>query len=136
MCGDDDEIKAVRPGELSDLCRRNARQQDSRALTHWEFRLEERIEFVASDVLLLFGNLGECSHIELQCVMTVNVEDMNQRHSGPENSRRPLHIGGHGAAGRREVHREQNVLDRPHRFASHSGFHSIIRLVLKTEWLF
>ena len=43
VCGHDDEVESVRPRELSDLCRCNARQQDSRALTDWKLRLEERV---------------------------------------------------------------------------------------------
>ena len=77
MGGHDDEIESVRPGELSDLRRCNARQQDSRALTGRKVRREERIEFVASNVVLLFGNLREWSYIELECVMTVEVEDVS-----------------------------------------------------------
>src|SRR6266576_1642021 len=48
----DDEIKSVRPGEVNDLSRSVARQQDSRKL-----RLQERVQFVAGKALLLFGNL-------------------------------------------------------------------------------
>src|SRR5882762_927966 len=67
--------------------------------------------------------------------MTVKVEDVNQCHFGAENSRRPLHVGGHSNAGRREVYREQNVLDRLHGYGSHSGFNNMIGPVLKTAWL-
>jgi len=131
----DDEIEFVRAGEMSDLCRCNSRQQDSRALTDWKLRLEERIEFVSSKVLLLFDNLGKWPHIELNRVVTVEVEDVKQCHFGAEYGRGPFHIGGHGNAGWREVYREQNVLDRGHGFGSHSGFNNMIGPVLKTEWL-
>src|ERR1700687_2053102 len=46
--------------------------------------------------------------------MTVKIEDVNQCHSSPENSRRPLHVSGHSNSGRREVHGEHNVLDLHH----------------------
>ena len=78
MCGHDDEIESVCPGELSDLCGCNPSQQDSRALTDWKLGLEERIKFLySSNALLLFGNLRECPYIELEPVVTVEIEDMN-----------------------------------------------------------
>src|SRR5712664_2187852 len=67
--------------------------------------------------------------------MAVKIEDVNQCHFGAERGRRPLHVGGHSNAGRREVYREQNVLDRRHGFGSRSGFNNMIGPVLKTEWL-
>ena len=53
----DDEIKSVRPGEVNDLSRSVARQQDSRILLERKLRLQERVQFVAGKALLLFGNL-------------------------------------------------------------------------------
>src|SRR5258708_13358685 len=91
VCRHDDEIEFVLPGKLSDLCRGIARQQDSRALTDWKLRLEERIEFVSCNVLLLFGNLGKWAHIELECVMTVIIQDVNPYHPSSTNHRPPLH---------------------------------------------
>jgi hypothetical protein len=122
VCWHDDEIESVCTGELGDLCRCRARQQDSRALSEWKLSSEEGIQPVTREVLLLFGNLGNRPYIELNCVMTVKIEDVNQCYPGPENSRRPLHVSGHGHAGRREVDREQNVLERRPGFGSHSGF--------------
>lgn len=77
MCGHDDEIESVRPGELSDLCRCVARQQDSRALKQRKLRVEERIEFISSEVTLFFGNLGRRPYVELESVMTVKIEDVS-----------------------------------------------------------
>jgi len=39
--------------------------------------LRKRIKFVLSKALLLFGNLGEWPYIELECVVTVKIEDVN-----------------------------------------------------------
>ena len=52
--------------------------------------------------------------LELHRVVTVEIEDAKQCHPGPENGCRPLHKGYHSNAGRREVHGEQDVLDRRH----------------------
>src|SRR5580658_8557988 len=79
VSGHDDQIESVLPRKLSDLCRGTARQQDSWALREWKLRFEKRIKFVSSHVLLLFGNLGNGSHIELECIVNVKIEDMNQR---------------------------------------------------------
>ncbi len=133
MCRHDDEIEFVLPGKLNDLFRRIARQQDSWALSKGKLGFEERIEFLSSKVLLLFGNLGKWPYVELERVVTVEIEDMNQGHFGAEHSRGPPHVDGHSNAGRREVHGEQNVFDHRHRFDSHSGFNNIIGRVLKQD---
>lgn len=74
----DDEIESAFFGEPNDLLRRIARGQNSRALSERKLRLEERTEFVPSEVLLFFSNLGKWPYIELECVVTVKVEDVNQ----------------------------------------------------------
>src|SRR6266478_4590067 len=124
VCRHDDKIEFVRPGMLNDLCRRIARQQDSPGLSEWKFGLKERIEFLSSKFLLLFGNLGKRPYVELERIVTVEIEDVKQCHFGAEHSRGPLHVSCHTNAGRREVHREQNVLDHRHGFDSHSGFNN------------
>src|SRR5258708_29514856 len=90
VCRHGDEIELVCPGELSDLCCRIARQQNSPALTRRKLGLEERIKFVSGKVSLLFGNLGRRPYIELHRVVTVEIEDVKQCHPGPENSRPPF----------------------------------------------
>jgi hypothetical protein len=120
VCRHNDEIESLRLAELSDLCRCIARQQNSPALTERKLGLEERVKFVSSKVPPLFSNLGRRPHIELHRVVTVEIEYVKQRYPGTENSRRPLHKRRHGNARRREVHREQNVLDSPHGFNSKS----------------
>src|SRR5260370_36843091 len=135
VCRHDDEIEFVLPGKLNDLYRRIAQQQDSWALSKGKLGFEERIEFLSSKVLLLFGNLGKWPYVELERVVTVEIEDVNQCHFGAEHSRRPLHVGDHSNAGRRVVYREQDVLDRRHGFGPHIGFNNMMGPVLKTESL-
>jgi hypothetical protein len=117
------------------------RLKEREAAVHRDFSDEDFRKFVLSDelaqryddlaavlcnssskVLLLFSNLGRWPYIELHRVVTVEIEDVKQCHPGLENSRRPLHKGCHGNAGRRKVHREQDVLDCRHGFDSHIGF--------------
>src|SRR5260370_20749207 len=66
VCRHDDEIEFVRPSELNDLLRRIARQQDSRTPREGKLGLKERIEFLSSKVLLLFGNLRKWPYVELE----------------------------------------------------------------------
>jgi len=51
------------------------------------------VQFVTGKALLLFDNLGEWPHTELDRVAIVEIEDVNKRDSGPEDSRRPLYVG-------------------------------------------
>jgi hypothetical protein len=78
VCRHDDQIKFLCLGEVGDLCRCIARQQNSGALVGWKLRLEERIELLSSKVLLFFGNFGERPYVELECVVTVEIEDVNR----------------------------------------------------------
>jgi hypothetical protein len=79
------------------------------------------------------GDLREWPYVELDGVVTVEIEDVNQCHFGAEYNPRSLHVGGHSNAGWREVYREQNVLYRRHEFGSHSGLTNMIG-PLKSEW--
>ena len=67
---------------------------------------------------MLFRNLGEQPHIKFESVVTGEIEYVNQCHSGAEEARGPLHVGGHRSTGRREVHREEDVFNQA---ANHMG---------------
>jgi hypothetical protein len=92
VCGHDNKIEPISLGKLGDLCCCVTGQQNSWAVIHGKLRDEERVEFASSEVLLLFGNLGRWPYVELEPVVTVQIEGINLRHFGCEDNSRPLDL--------------------------------------------
>ena len=78
----DDEIEAV-PSNLGDLRRRITCHADSGELRDWKLFFEKRVEPLARDLMMFFGNFPDAPNkIQFEAVVAGGVKDVNQWHFG------------------------------------------------------
>src|SRR5689334_4780439 len=118
MSGHDYRVKCACAGDLRNLFSCVTRAHHSGAFGERKLRFQERIDFAACDVPVLFGNLLQGAQVELESIVACKITDVKQRHARAEYRRSPFYVSGYGNAGWRKIHWKQDVFDHVHVNAS------------------
>src|ERR1017187_6354954 len=124
MSGHDDQLETTVPGETCNHRRRIARHQPSWTFIWRKIRVKKCIEFLLSNLPEILFNRGERSNTHLE-TGRAKVKDVKKGNGRQGDGGGTLHEGCHRCTGRREVHWEQNFLDRLH-IAPHGAFNCLM----------
>src|SRR5258705_9307973 len=111
MGGHYDEVKSPLASNLRNFACCLARQKDPGTLCGRKLGFQKEFKFAACKVQMLLSDFVTWSRVKFESVVAAEVADVNQGHFCSENRRSSFHIGGHSDAGKREVDREQNLLN-------------------------
>ncbi len=109
-----DQIESA-TGNPRDLPRRIACHDNPRHLRIGKFLRQKSLQLPPRDLFVIGCDLRRRPHRLFEPAVASRIEHVQQGHPRPKQHRRALHVRAHPHAGRRKIHRKQNVCDQAHR---------------------